>query len=66
MLSSKQKHCITNWFKKMEKEQDKRIEEGSLPILPESEWYLIFLWSCQIIFTAMDHFNYESPWFFCV
>ena len=37
MSSSKQKKCITNWFKKIEKEKDKKTDEELLPMLPENE-----------------------------
>ena len=42
MSSSKQKNCIINWFKRSEKEKNKKIEVESLPTLPENEWYVIF------------------------
>ena len=42
MSLSKQKNCITNWFKKEEKEKEKKIEEERLLTLPENESYVIF------------------------
>ena len=42
MSLSKQKNCITNWFKKEEKEKEKKIEEELLLTLPENESYVIF------------------------
>ena len=42
MSLSKQRNCITNWFKKEEKEKEKNIEEERLLTLPEIEWYVIF------------------------
>ena len=42
MSLSKQKNCITNWFKKKEKEREKKIDEEPLLTLPENEWYVIF------------------------
>ena len=42
MSLSKQRNCITNWFKKEEKEKEKNIEEERLLTLPENEWYVIF------------------------
>ena len=41
-MSSSKKNCITSWFKKSEKENDKRTEEEPLAALPENEWYVIF------------------------
>ena len=42
MSLSKQKNCITNWFKKEVKEKESQIEEERLLMLPENEWYVIF------------------------
>ena len=42
MYLSKQNNCITNWFKKEEKEKENQIEEKQLLMLPENEWYVIF------------------------
>ena len=42
MSLSKQRNCITNWFKKEEKEKEKNTEEERLLTLPENEWYVIF------------------------
>ena len=42
MSLSKQKNCITNWFKKEEKEKESQIEEERLLMLQENEWYVIF------------------------
>ena len=36
------KNCITNWFKKIEKEKDKKIDEELLLMLPVNEWCVIF------------------------
>ena len=42
MSLSKQKNCITNWFKKEENAKESQIEEERLLMLPENEWYVIF------------------------
>ena len=42
MPLSKQKNCITHFFKKKEKEKEKKIEEEPLLTLLENEWYVIF------------------------
>ena len=42
MPLAKEKNSITNWFKKLEKEKEKKIEEEQLLTLPENEWYVIF------------------------
>ena len=42
MSLSKQKNYITNWFKKEEKEKEKKIEKERLLTLPENESYVIF------------------------
>ena len=42
MSLSKQKNCITNWFKKEKKEKEKKIEKELLLTLPENESYVIF------------------------
>ena len=42
MYLSKQKNCITNWFKNKEKVKEKKIEKEPLLTLPENEWYGTF------------------------